>query len=133
MKKYNTFQKTLICVCPFLLVFVLYFAACFIIDRVTLPECFTYRFLGVYCPSCGITRSIIALVNGDIILSLRQNIMTVMIIAASALYYIEFALRAIGKNIRFPLIHNIRTLYVLMIFMAVYTVARNIFPVLAPF
>lgn len=131
MKQYKIYQKILICAAPFLIAAVLYFAAVIIVEHFTLPPCFTYSILGIYCPGCGMTRSVTALLHGDILLSLRQNLLVVMGIIIAVLFYAEYAIRAFGKNIRFP-IHNVKLIYAFLIFLAVYSVARNFIPQIAP-
>lgn len=131
MKKYKTYEKVLVCIFPFVLLIILYFTARFVIDNFKLPPCLTYVTFGILCPGCGITRSIIALVNGDILLSLRQNIYVFLFLVISIMLYIEFVLKIFGKKFRFP-IHSDKLLYVLLIFTVLYTVLRNIIPQLAP-
>ena len=131
MKKYKAYHKILVCISPFILFAILYFTARFVIENCTLPPCFTYYAFSIQCPGCGITRSIIALVNGDILLSIRQNVYVLLIIVIGLMFYIEFALKIFGKKFRFP-IHKDKCLYALLIFTILYTVLRNIFPVLAP-
>lgn len=131
MKYRKIYKKALVCVFPFALAALLYFSSRFVADNFTLPTCFTYTAFGIYCPGCGLTRAVIALINGDILLSLRQNAILVFAILAFAVYYIEFALRSFGLNVRFP-IHSERLLYVVLILWGVYSVLRNIVPCLMP-
>ncbi len=77
------------------------------------------------------TRAAAALIHGDILLSLRQNLMLVLGIIIFAVYYLEFAIWAFGKPVRFP-IHNIKLLYVFLAFLAIYSIARNFVPAIAP-
>lgn len=77
------------------------------------------------------TRSVIALLNGDVLLSLRQNIFIFLGIILVFLYYMEFVFRVFGKNIRFP-IHSKGFIYGSLIFAVLYSLARNFVPVLAP-
>lgn len=77
------------------------------------------------------TRSVIALVNGDILLSLRQNAFIIVGIIIAVLFYIEFAVRAFGVDFRLPF-HKTKYLYILLIIMGIYAVLRNIIPQIAP-
>ena len=131
MREYKTYQKVLVCILPFVAVTVLYFVSLYVIDNITFPECTFHKFTGMYCPGCGDTRAVIALVHGDILLSMRQNVLVVVIIVSLIILYIELVFRAFGKKIRSP-IRNYYFLVGVLIFVAVYTVARNIFPVIAP-
>lgn len=131
MKQYKIYQKALICIMPFVCVAVLYFSAQFVIHNIQLPGCITYTAFGIHCPGCGMTRSVIALVNGDILLSLRQNAFIIVGIIISVLFYIEFAVRAFGVDFRLPF-HKTKYLYILLIIMGIYAVLRNIIPQIAP-
>ncbi len=131
MKKYKSYQKVLICIFPFALAFFLFLAAEFALNCLNLPGCLTYEAFGINCPGCGLTRSVAALLNGDILLSLRQNPILIFSILAFAVFYLEFALRSFGLNIRFP-IHSTRLLYAVLIIWGVYSVLRNFIPCLAP-
>ncbi len=131
MKQYRSYQKILICVLPFVSAVLLYLISIFVIKYITFPECPSFGFLHIYCPGCGMTRAVTALVHGDILLSLRQNLMLVLGIVIFAVYYLEFVIRAFGKPVRFP-IHNIKLLYVFLAFLAIYSIARNFVPAIAP-
>lgn len=131
MKHRKIYIRTLVCIFPFALAALLYFSARFVADSFTLPPCFTYAAFGIYCPGCGLTRSVIALINGDILLSLRQNAIPVFAILVFAVFYVELALRTFGLNVRFP-IHSTRLLYAVLILWGAYSVLRNIVPCLMP-
>lgn len=131
MKRYKHYQKVLICIFPFALALILFFAIRFVADNFTLPGCITNVVLGIYCPGCGMTRSVIALVHGDVFLSIRQNAFAVFAVILFAVFYIEFALRALGFNVRFP-IHSEKLLYVILIIAGIYCVLRNFIPWLMP-
>ncbi len=65
-------------------------------------------------------------------LSLRQNILLVIGMIIAAVYYIELLLKAFGVKIDLKPLHSIKTLWGALIFLGVFTVLRNVFPVLAP-
>ena len=42
-----------------------------------LPKCMFYQWTGLYCPGCGSTRALSALLHGDIMASLHNNILLI--------------------------------------------------------
>ena len=42
-----------------------------------LPKCMFYQWTGLYCPGCGATRALSALLHGDILASLHNNILLI--------------------------------------------------------
>lgn len=57
--------------------------------RTFLPNCLFNTLTGLKCPGCGNTRSVIALMNGDILGSLRYNIFPIVSLILLTLLYIE--------------------------------------------
>ena len=97
-----------------------------------LPECNFYKWTGLYCPGCGDTRAVIALMNGDILLSLRQNALMVLLLLILAAMYIELLLKVVfEKRFKSP-IFNLKFLCIFLILFAVYSVVRNFIPAIAP-
>lgn len=131
LKRYTTYQKVLVCVLPFAVLFLLALTALFLTAHITFPECGFHRIFGLYCPGCGNTRAVIALLKGDILLSLRENISIVLALISVILLYSEVIFKVFGKNLRSP-IRNYYFLYGILIFLAFYFVARNFIPQIAP-
>ena len=131
MKKYSIKEKILVILLPIITVTVLYFAAVFVANNFTLPPCLTYEYFGIYRPGCGMTRSVLALINGDILLSLRNNALIIIGILLLVALYLEFAFKVFGKRLWFP-IHSNRFIICALIFVAVYSVLRNFLPFIAP-
>lgn len=132
LKQYKTYQKVLVCVLPVLALGVLYVVPQMVLHTLPLPGCVTYILFHINCPGCGLTRSVYALVNGDILMSLRQNIFVIAGIVLGAVYYLEFALAFFGKQFRIKLLHSVKFWYIIIAVLVVYTVARNIIPAIAP-
>lgn len=52
----------------------------------TIPECWAVRYLGMYCPACGGTRAVIALLHGHIVQSFLYHPIVVYFCAVYAVY-----------------------------------------------
>lgn len=131
MSKKNVRQLLLI-VLPFALAGVLYLISLFVIKYIKLPPCIFYFTTGFYCPGCGNTRAVIALLHGDILLSLRQNAMIITAIVCGIILYTEPVFKAFGKtNYRSP-IRNYYFLYIMIGIFTVYCLVRNFVPAIAP-
>ncbi len=132
LREYKAYQKVLVCMLPFASLIILYFVSIFVLKYIKFPPCMFYVTTGFHCISCGATRSVEALVNGDILLSIRQNALVIIGIIYAILFYVElFCAVVLGKKVRTPA-HNIKFFYVFIIFLVVYSVLRNIFPIIAP-
>lgn len=95
------------------------------------PKCVFYSLFNLYCPSCGNTRSVISLLNGDILASLRYNIVIIILIVLSSLGYIELAALSFGKRIQ--LLPRRLSFYMCLItFLVIYWIVRNFIPFLTP-
>ena len=131
MKQHKLWQKVAVIICPFILAVFLYFIADFILAHFTLPECLTYKIFGIYCPGCGMTRSVVALLQGDILLSLRQNAFIIAGILILILLYLRFVLIVFDKSIR-RIKCTDKVIYILLTVAAVYSILRNFIPAIAP-
>lgn len=111
---------------------ILYLISLIVIKYIQLPPCLFHLITGFYCPGCGSTRAVIALLHGDILLSLRQNPMIITLILCGAVLYTEPLFKAFGKtNYRSP-IRNYYFLYTMIGIFTVYSVVRNFVPAIAP-
>lgn len=95
------------------------------------PRCTFYSLFHLYCPSCGNTRSVLALLHGNILESLRYNLSIAIMAILFILAYIELAAFSFGKRIR--LLPRRLSFYIcLIIFMVIYWIVRNFIPYLTP-
>lgn len=95
------------------------------------PRCMFYSLFNLYCPSCGNTRSVISLLNGNILAALRYNISIIVLLALALLAYIELAALSFGKRIRL-LPRRLSFYIVLIVIMSAYWIVRNFIPYLTP-
>ena len=100
-------------------------SAATLVSRLILP-CPFNRITGLDCPGCGCTRSVLALLRGEVATSLRYNIIPVCVLLFLVLVYIEQAVREWGgdKNRRlFP--RNRVVIVVIIVSFCIYSVLRN--------
>lgn len=90
-----------------------------------LPPCLFHRVTGWYCPGCGNSRSVRALLSGQIWLSLRYNVFPVLAVIVFALWAAEQALRLFGRPHRL-LPRSPRVIVPVGVLLGVYYVIRNI-------
>lgn len=96
-----------------------------------LGKCAFHEITGYHCPGCGNTRSVKALLRGDIVLSLRNNPTILFIITVGATFYIETLLGFLGVRLRlFP--RKAAFWYTALALFLIFFVVRNFFAFLAP-
>jgi hypothetical protein len=125
-------KRVFYCVLPFAATAAAVLAAWFALRFVSMPECMVHKLTGWYCPGCGNTRAVIALLQGDVLLSLRQNVAIALAIVTGALLYVEPVMKAFGKSdFRSP-VRSYKFLWTVLALLAVYYVVRNFVPQIAP-
>ena len=91
-----------------------------------LPSCLFYRYTGFYCPACGNTRSVRALLRGDVISSLQYNIVPLILLIFGLLLYGELGTVLFEKHKKFLPRKGVFWIS-FGILMAIYFVVRNFF------
>ena len=54
-----------------------------------LPKCMFHQLTGLYCPGCGATRALSALLHGDVLVSLHNNLLLVPLLSLIAVLLIK--------------------------------------------
>jgi hypothetical protein len=96
-----------------------------------IPRCPFYSAFGLYCPSCGGTRSFFALLGGSFAQALRYNAFFVFLGIVIFGFYIENAAALAGITIHIVPRKN-SFLFISLAFFLIYFVVRNFFPYLTP-
>jgi len=91
------------------------------------PPCPFYHDYQICCPSCGNSRSVLSLLQGDILSSLRYNITPPFLLAISLAFYCEVIAQVFGKKITL-VPRKTSFLVVVILGFIVYFVARNFIP-----
>jgi hypothetical protein len=90
------------------------------------PQCPVFFWLHLYCPGCGATRALAALLHGRLSDALRWNALAVAFIPMAVAFFGLSYLRAVrGKNFHWPAIPS-RALVLCFAAAAVFTVLRNL-------
>jgi hypothetical protein len=63
------------------------------------PQCPVFRYLHVYCPGCGATRAVAALLHGRIIEALHYNALVVMLVPVLLSYFAVAYWKARGDEV----------------------------------
>lgn len=94
---------------------------------VGLPLCPVHALTGLWCPGCGGTRMVWALAHGDLLLALRSNIAVMAGLPLFAVAWAAWLRTALVPGARIgPRLQ--RTLFVFLVVLLVFGVARNIPP-----
>lgn len=125
MKK-RVLQISYILLPPVLFLFFLLSKDLILFSSYYLPSCPFHRLTGFYCPACGNTRSVRALLQGDILSALRYNIVPLILVILGILLYGELGTALFGTR-KYLLPRQGLFWIVFGSLMAVYFVGRNFF------
>jgi hypothetical protein len=89
------------------------------------PVCVFHALTGLNCPGCGMTRSLYALLHGNLRLAVKDNALFILALAALAVWGGRFAVRKIRNQ---PAMFNIspKFLWLFLVVALVFAVVRNL-------
>jgi len=96
------------------------------VGNIIMPDCYFKVKYGLYCPGCGGTRSVIALLHGDLMQSIYLNplptILVLDFIILSICYIYEHSANKKYATAQFRLALNVGILFIVLAF----TIMRNV-------
>jgi len=93
--------------------------------------CVFYEVTGLYCMGCGGTRSLMALLQGDIPRSFHNNPAVLVLLVTFLLLYAEKVAAVFGKNIQI-VPRSLKFWLVLLAIQTVWNIVRNFVPAMLP-
>ena len=95
-----------------------------------MPPCKLYYFFGLMCPGCGGTRSVEALLRGDIITSFRLNPIVIFGSLLGMAFYAEFIFSIFNKKVKI-VPRSMAFLWVMIGLFSIFYVVRHFIPFFA--
>jgi membrane-bound acyltransferase YfiQ involved in biofilm formation len=90
------------------------------------PRCPIFTWLHLYCPGCGGTRALAALLHGRLLEAMHWNAMVVLLLPFATIYFASTYWRAIRNvDFRWPNVSN-SLLAFLLSCVGIFTVLRNL-------
>ncbi len=124
-------KRILLCLAPISGIFIVFVILYIINSLFEPPACPSHSVLNFYCAGCGMTRAVRSLLSGDLFGSLHYNATLIFGSVLAFIAYILFVQKVFGRAIRLQRA-IVGLMYVLLVFIVIYSITRNIFPVLAP-
>lgn len=93
--------------------------------------CTFYKLTGIYCMGCGGTRAMLALLEGNILLSVHENPAVIILAVFVMLFYFEQILKAFSKA-KNLIPRDLKFWIVLLILWTIWDIFRNFIPALMP-
>ena len=118
--KANSIRLLLLCLVPVALA-----AGILLLPEIARIRCPFYRYLGILCPGCGLTRASMQLVRGHILESVMLNPVALLCLILGGLLYVEQWAAFFGK--RLHLLPRTKWFYIALVaLLALYWVLRNV-------
>ena len=89
------------------------------------PVCVFHQLTGLYCTGCGGTRSLYALLHGNLALALKDNALFVVVLAVAGARGIWFAIRQLRRQPTGEFVSP-KMLWPLLAIAVIFTVLRNL-------
>lgn len=100
--------------------------------RVFVLPCPFVTIFNAYCPGCGGTRCIYALLSGDVLLALRSNALYFAGFVFCGLFWLENILASFGKGIKIIPRSSSKFIVAASGIAILYIILRNFIPIIAP-
>jgi uncharacterized protein DUF2752 len=92
------------------------------------PQCPVYRYLHIYCPGCGATRAMAALLHGRLAEAAHDNVLLLVLLPFLLAYFLFVYWSAMRLNrVVWPPVPK-RAVLCLLVVAAIFTVVRNVAP-----
>ena len=90
--------------------------------------CLIYNLLGIPCPGCGLTRAIVCLLHGDVINSIKYNMLAIPVIIIYIVYSVWYIVDIVNnKNtLNSFIIKNKKYIIILSIIIFILVLIRNL-------
>lgn len=110
-----------------LIVLFLYFLFFIVLDKIKIP-CFFNEITNLYCPGCGMTRAVRSLLNFDLVMAIRNNLLLVLLIPFFGYYIVLFLINYIkgGKLIKISEVYSKKVVYFVLVVCILFSIFRNI-------
>ena len=90
------------------------------------PRCPVFTWLHLYCPGCGGTRALAALLHGRLTEAMHWNAMVVLLLPFATFYFVASYWRAIRRaDFQWPNVSS-TSLAVILVCVGIFTVLRNL-------
>ncbi len=129
----NNFIKILIFLTSVILLILLIFAYDYIVFNYNIGvPCVINKCFGVYCPGCGMTRAVDALLKLDFKEAFKYNVFSIILFPILFIVCVIFIWNMIFKGNKINIKYNNVLLIILATCLLLYGILRNFIPILQP-